>query len=208
MQVAAGTRKWFVFHWGFAVCAALLLSGNTPASAQLFSKGQMQNLSGGFEAGALIGQTELDDKFAGKFRAFMRMRMSKVLQGEIGIGSGRMSGKEFGTDMVLMDAKLVFNALEKGNWTPLYISTGLGVLRYDLDDIAPDRTALAEPTGWSGMVPIEAGSQAVLIKNVGIEAKARYTYVFSDDINSFNNGNDNDSFRNFSVALVFGNLKR
>ena len=203
-------RKSFVRYWSFAVCAALLvmLSGNTPAVAQLFSKEQMKGLSGGIEAGALIGQTELDDKFAGQFRAFVRVRMSKVLQGELGVGSGRMSGKEFGTDMVLMDAKIVFNALEKGNWTPLYISTGFGVLRYDLDDIAPDRTVLAEPTGWSGLVPIEAGAQAVLMKNVGIEAKARYTYVFSDDINSFNSGSDNDSFRTFSVALVFGNLKR
>lgn len=57
---------------------------------------------------------------------------------------------------------------------------------------------------------IEAGAligQAVLMNNVGIEAKARYTYVFSDDKNSLNSGSDNDSFRTFSVALVFGNLQ-
>ena len=184
------------------------MGGAVPSHAQLLSRSQMSNLSGGIEAGGLMGNTELDDKLAAQLRAFVRLRVAKTVQSELGLGYGRMAGEEFGTDMLLMDLKVMLNALEKGSWTPLFVSAGLGLLRYDLDKIVPGRTALAEPTGWSAMIPIEAGTQVVVMRNVGFEVKIRYSYVFTDDINSLNNGHDNDSFRSITAGLVLGNLKR
>lgn len=208
MKPLAIASKRILGRWTLIGVVALLVGTVLPSEAQLLGQKQVKYMSGGIEAGGLMGQTELNDKFAAQIRAFLRLRLTRKMQIELGVGSGRIAGDEFGTDMMLLDSKVVFNALVKENWTPLFIAVGLGVLRYDLDKIAPGRTALADPTGWSAMVPIEAGTQLVLLKNVAFEVKASFTHTFSDDLNSFNSGQDNDSFGRVTAGLVMGHLQR
>lgn len=167
-------------------------------------------LSGGIRSGGLIPSTELNDKLGLEEYAFLRYKLRSQWQIEGNLGHGRMLGKNYGTDMGLMAAKLLYEPMvyESEKLNP-YLYGGLGVLRYDLDKITSKRTPDAEVIGWSVIIPGGIGIQYKLKDDIAFEISTGFTYTFRDDINGGTLKKGNDTFFELMIGITAGgNFRR
>lgn len=182
------------------LCSAVLAPS---APAQLLSAEDLRGVSGGIQTGGLIGRTELASKLAPQFHAFLRHRLADRWEGEVSAGYGRAAGENYGTDMGLVGCKFLYSPFMHRNWHP-YLYGGVGMLRYDLDKIAPSRTASVARIGWGPILPGGIGVQIELLDEVALEASSGYTYTFLDQLNSTNTRKGKDGLWSLGVGLTVG----
>lgn len=169
-----------------------------------------KDLSSGIKAGSLIGHTDLANEMAPQFQGFLRHPIVPHLEGELGGGYGRVGGEQYGTDMGLVDMKLLWAPFPQRWWKP-YIYGGLGLLRYDMDKISPLRSAGTRRIDWGGTVPAGLGLQIQILEDAALEINGGYTYTFLDDLDAVRMGGDRDAFWSLSIGVVvsqFGGLER
>lgn len=182
------------------LCSAVLAPS---AQAQILSAEDLRGLSGGIQTGGLLGRTELASKPAPQIHAFLRHRIADRWEGEVSVGYGRAAGESYGTDMGLVGYKVLFSPVVHRDWRP-YLYGGVGMLRYDLDKIAPSRTASVARIGWGPTLPGGLGVQIELLDEVALEVNSGYTYTFLDEINSTTTEKGKDGFWSLNLGLTVG----
>lgn len=159
------------------VCVAAL---SLPSQAQFKDPG----LGGGIGFGGTFGQTQLKDQESRFFaRMFLRYPLVRHLQGETGIGLGRVAGSKYSTLIVPIDYRFVLSPFAFDSWN-LYLYAGAGVLHYDVEQIPPQATGNAKLKGWAGVIPGGVGLQFRLDDRISFETTIGYNYTLNDELNA------------------------
>lgn len=182
------------------LCSAVLAPS---ARAQSLLVEEVREVSWGIQTGGLIAKTEMDSKIAPEFHASLRHRITDRWEGEASVGYGRAAGESYGTDLGLVGCKILFSPVRYRDWHP-YLYGGVGMLRYDLDKMAPTRTASVAGIGWGPTIPGGLGVQVELLNDVAFEASTGYTYTFLDKISSTSAGKGKDGFWSLNMGLTVG----
>jgi len=158
-------------------------------------------LGGGIGFGDTFGQTELRDREAKFFaRAFLRFPLVSHLQGELGVGLGRVAGAEYVTQIIPIDYRFVLSPFSFERCNP-YLYAGGGALHYDVEKMPPNATPGVKQKGWTGVLPGGVGLQFRIDDKVSFEMSGGYNYTFKEELNGVKNGKK-DAYWNFLVGLT------
>lgn len=176
-----------------AVCVGL--AAWAPAQAQ-FGSDETVGLSYGLRGGLIFPLTELDGSAGPSASIYARYGLMRKLQLEVGGGYSRLNTEdnfdvagqrfnaritdEFGTDMGIVDGRLVFSPFSFEKWNP-FIYGGFGGIRYDFDPHTA-RRGTANATGWFPYIPIGIGTQWVLSERLAIEVSLHYGQAFTNKL--------------------------
>ncbi|MGA9117183.1 MAG: OmpA family protein [Bacteroidota bacterium] len=179
----------------------LLLAALILASGDGLAQFRDQGLGGGIGFGQTFGQTELRDR-TGKFhaRAFLRYGIVEHLQGEFGVGLGRVGGVQFTTQIIPVDYRFVVSPFSFESWNP-FLYAGFGALHFDAEKLPPNPTAGAKEKGWTGYAPGGLGLQFRLDDNAILELSGGYNYTLTDDLNGVLL-EEKDAFFNYQIGLT------
>ena len=193
----------FLFS-GLAFIAGFLLLASA-ASAQSDPE-KSSRFSVGGNVGGLLPTTELEDEINVLGSIFVRHDIVPKWQFELNGGYERLTSSDSGTDVGMVSGRLLFIPIVRRHWN-LYVSGGIGILRYDWDqpNISPLRTPGLDGIGSVPMIPLGAGFRYKLSDNLALEGALGYTMTSSDAINAVEDGG-NDSFwrGTIGLALRFG----
>jgi outer membrane protein OmpA-like peptidoglycan-associated protein len=178
-------------------------------------------LGGGIGFGSIVGQTDdLADK-EGRLlaRAFLRYGIVNGVQAELGVGLGRLAGKNrVGnyegsqdnttalSELVPVDFRFLFSPFSFTGWNP-YLYAGVGALHYKMEEIPGNADPNVKKSGWSGYAPGGVGVQIRMDDHTSFEISGGLNYAFSDKINTIT-GNSlgakggNDMYWNFLAGLT------
>lgn len=152
-------------------------------------------------------------------RGFFRFDIAKGIQGELGGGYGRYSGKDFSdifgkakvkyvTDIIPVDFRFLISLGETAGWNP-YLFVGGGGLHYSVKE-KPLATSFQNPRedveeeGWTAMVPAGLGAKFKLGESVLLELQASFTYTFTENLNFFKQTDTpNDAYAGLGLGLTF-----
>jgi len=155
-------------------------------------------------------------------RGFFRFDIAKGIQGELGAGYGRYSGKDdsdnwglpkakYVTDIIPIDFRFLISLKETEKWNP-YVFIGGGGLHYSVKN-KPTATAYLNPPpasgdleeeGWTAIVPAGIGTKIKLSENVLFEIQANFTYSFTENLNFFKYPETpNDAYAGLGLGLTF-----
>ena len=169
--------------------------------------------------------TGISDSYEFSFlgRGFFRFDITKGLQGEIGAGYGRYTGKDiadlygspkakYETDIIPIDFRFLISLHETEKWNP-YVYIGGGGLHYDLKSYAHPNAydfqvpqQAVEEEGWTAMVPAGLGAKIKLAETVLLEIQAGFTYTFTENLNAYKvNETPNDAYASLGLGLTFQN---
>ncbi len=178
-----------------ALIAALFW--HVPGFAQLRGEG----LGGGIGFGHNFGQTELRDKLS-RFhgRAFFRYGITPALQGELGIGLGKVAGIEYSTQIMPIDYRFVLSPFDFESWNP-FLYAGFGALNYIVQDVPLNATPGAKLKGWTGYAPGGIGMQFRIKDNVALEMSGGFNYTLTDDLNAVK-VDEKDAYWNYQVGVT------
>lgn len=152
-------------------------------------------------------------------RGFFRFDIAKGIQGELGAGYGRYSGKDFSdlynqpkakytTDIIPIDFRFLISLGETAKWNP-YIFIGGGGLHYSVKD---KPTAInnqnpkeaVEEEGWTAIVPAGLGTKIKLGESVLLEIQASFTYTFTENLNYYKQKDTpNDAYAGLGLGFTF-----
>lgn len=181
-----------------SLVVTLLLFSGLQANGQFQEKG----FGGGIGFGATLGQTDLEDGGLGIFtRGFLRYGIIPHLQGEIGVGLGRVSGSEYQSLVVPADYRLLLSPLSSESWNP-YLYAGAGILHYNYEEIPKNATPGLERNGWTGFVPAGIGMEFMIDDIVAFEMSGGYNYTFKDNLNAFEGDDKKDAYFNVLAGLT------
>ncbi|MBI3195479.1 MAG: hypothetical protein HYZ34_13595, partial [Ignavibacteriae bacterium] len=117
----------------------------TPLVAQIEKMG----LSAGLDYGGTYGlTTELEDELRFQGRAFVRYGLSEQFHIELGGGIGRMSGIDYSTLLMPINARLLVHPIDFEQWYP-YAYAGFGTIRYVVDNIQNTSQTNRTTDGWT-----------------------------------------------------------
>ncbi len=152
-------------------------------------------------------------------RGFFRFDIAKGLQGELGGGYGRYSGKDFSdiygkdkvkyvTDIIPVDFRFLISLGETAGWNP-YLFIGGGGLHYSVKE-KPLATSFQNPKedveeeGWTAIVPAGLGAKFKLGESVLLELQASFTYSFTENLNFYKQKDTpNDAYAGLGLGLTF-----
>ncbi|MFN0159086.1 MAG: OmpA family protein [Bacteroidota bacterium] len=176
------------------ICLIFIFS---PIQAQFPNEG----LGGGIGFGNNFGQTELRDRVS-RFhaRAFLRYGITPVLQGEFGLGLGRVAGSDYSTQLIPIDYRFVLSPFAFETWNP-FLYAGFGALHFDIEQMPANPSAGTKEKGWTGFAPGGIGLQFRVDDRASFEMSGGFNYTLSDDLNGVKVG-ENDAFWNVQVGLT------
>lgn len=196
---------------------ALLFALSTTGTAQFKDIG----IGGGIGFGAVFGQTDdlsdRDSRFLA--RAFMRFGFTSSVQGELGVGLGRLvgtnrvgnyegdqSGSSAVTQLVPIDVRILISPFSFNNWNP-YLYGGAGVIHYDMEEIPTNRDLSVKTKGWVGYAPAGVGVQIRLDDYSALEFSGGFNYAFNDNLNTITASSQaqatgKDAYWNFLAGLT------
>lgn len=149
-----------------------------PAQAQFRDYGT-PGLGAGVKVGGVLGKTDLSDKADIQVRGYLSHGLTRTLSGEVGAGYAALAGRDYRTDMGLVDFRFLFTPFQFTRVSP-FLFAGAGALRYDLDRIPGSRTPGANSIDWAGMVPVGAGMKVKLTERLSVDLSGGYTHTYSD----------------------------
>ncbi len=154
--------------------------------------------------GGLLPITELEDEINVLGSIYVRCGIVPKWQFELNGGYERLTSSDSGTDVGMVSGRLLFIPIVRRHWN-LYISGGIGILRYDWDqpNISPLRTPGLDGIGSVPMIPLGTGVRYELSDNLALEVALGYTMASSDAINAVEDGG-NDAFWRGTIGLVLG----
>ncbi len=204
-------------HFTALCILALLFALVVPTSAQFKDVG----LGGGIGFGGVFGQTDdlVDKESRFLARAFLRYGFADVVQGELGVGLGRMAGSnrvgkfegnQDGSNaiaqIVPIDFRLLLSPFSFTNWNP-FIYAGAGVIHYDMEETPGNTDPSVKKKGWLGYAPAGIGIQIRLDDNTAFEMSGGFNYAFNDNLNTITsasqaNATGKDAYWNFLIGLT------
>ena len=184
----------------------LLLLGLCMAAPTINAQYRDQGLGGGIGFGGTFGHTDLNDNQV-KFlaRTFLRFPLAPSLQGEIGAGLGRVGASEYRAQIIPLDLRFVLSPFELQGWNP-FVYGGGGVTRYEVEVVPASATPDAALKEWTLSVPVGAGAQFLLQRNVSFEMSGGYNFLFKDHLEAVTRadgpGGKNDAYWSFLLGLT------
>lgn len=178
-------------------------------------------LGGGIGFGSILGQTDdLADR-EGRFlaRAFMRYGIVNGVQAELGIGLGKLAGKNrVGnyegsqdnttalSELVPIDVRFLFSPFSFTGWNP-YLFAGVGAVHYRMEEVPGNTDPNVKKSGWSAFAPGGAGVQIRIDDHTSFEVSGGLNYAFSDRLNTITqnsqiNASKNDAYWSFLAGLT------
>jgi hypothetical protein len=135
-------------------------------------------------------------------RAFLRTGVFSHVQGELGLGSGRVSSTDFRTAIFLVDLRLLLSPFSFDTWNP-YLYAGIGVIPYHAYQRFPGDLTYDARTGAIGYVPVGIGFQFLLENNVAFELQGGYNMALSGNMNFEESDNKTDGYYHFGIGLTY-----
>ena len=181
---------------GFLLLASAASAQSDPEKSSRFSVGS--------NVGGLLPITELEDEINVLGSIYVRRGIVPKWQFELNGGYERLTSSDSGTDVGMVSGRLLFIPIVRRHWN-LYISGGIGILRYDWDqpNISPLRTPGLDGIGSVPMIPLGTGVRYELSDNLALEVALGYTMTSSDAINAVEDGG-NDAFWRGTIGLALG----
>jgi outer membrane protein OmpA-like peptidoglycan-associated protein len=181
------------------VCAALTVLIHSPALSQLREKGW----GAGAKIGGNFSMTESSQKGTGYHaRAFVRHPIAPRLRGELGVEFGELKAKNFKTQLVPLDYRLLFSPAATTTWTP-YIYAGTGFLYYEYEQ-RPTGAPARKQSGRTAVVPLGLGAQFMADNKVAIDLHAGYNLTFADGITAFRSTKKGSYWQAMIGVMVVG----
>jgi outer membrane protein OmpA-like peptidoglycan-associated protein len=170
-------------------------------SLPMYGQFKDPTLGGGVGFGGTIGKTDLKDQQASFLaRAFIRYPLISNLQGELGVGLGRVSGSEYSTQVIPIDYRFVLSPFSFESWNP-YVYVGGGVVHYDVETLPPNPTPGEKTDGWTGLIPGGAGVELAIDERVAFEVSGGYNYTFAKNLEAVKT-TKKDAYWNFLLGLT------
>ena len=181
---------------GLVTLFAVTISLTTPNVAQ-----SMSPQSIGFVVGGIQGRTDTAAERGEHARFFVRGELASSWFVEGGGGFGRLNGKDFATDIGLVDMKLLFLPLRTRTWR-VYVGTGIGLVAHSIEQIPASATTGFDREGIGVTVPSALGMQLRLRDSLALEFSAGYAYTLRDDLDGAAIDAGNDGFWSAAIGLV------
>jgi outer membrane protein OmpA-like peptidoglycan-associated protein len=214
-------KKFFLF----AATVFLLSAFYLPSYAQLNAEG----LKIGLQFNGLLPFDDFYNyegisksyQFSYLGRGFFRFDIVKRVQGEVGAGYGRYSGKDFAylygvpkakyvTDIIPIDFRFLISLVETEKWNP-YVFIGGGGLHYQVKEYnSPNAFDFQNPQeevkkdGWTAVIPVGLGTKFKLAETVLLEVQASFAYTLTEDLNNYKqNDTWSDAYATLGLGLTF-----
>lgn len=160
-------------------CAMVLVFLSVPAFSQIRDGG----LAVGAKVGGALSMTESGQNGSGYgARGFMRHPLAPRVRGEVGVEFLELKAKNFRTQLIPLDYRLVFSPASTKSWSP-YLYAGAGLLYYE-QERQPVNRAERRTSGRSGVIPVGVGGQVMLDNKVALDFNGGYNLTFADGITS------------------------
>ncbi|MCU7494938.1 MAG: OmpA family protein [Ignavibacteria bacterium] len=169
----------------------------------------------GFSFSALDPNTEFHGgsglKWSTYSRGFLRIGLSEKIEGEIGGGYMKYAGldrlhKYYTTNMYPIDLRVVYNPFDFESWNP-YLSAGIGLVYWTNKQAASEHSPLrVDYDGFTRIIPLTAGAELKLTKELRLDLSIGYTHSFTNDLNGYKaekNFLKNDGAFNLGAGLSF-----
>jgi outer membrane protein OmpA-like peptidoglycan-associated protein len=183
------------------IAGGLLLA---PAASAQSDPDELTRFSVGSNVGGLLPTTELEDEINVLGSIYVRRDIVSKWQFELNGGYKRINSSDSGVDVGMVSGRLLFSPVVRRQWD-LYLSSGIGILRYDWDqpNISPLRTPGLDGIGSVPMIPLGTGVRYELSDNLALEVALGYTMALSDAINAVEDGG-NDALWRGTIGLTLG----
>jgi outer membrane protein OmpA-like peptidoglycan-associated protein len=160
--------------------AALMVAGPSVVFSQL----REQGIGAGAKIGGNISTTESGQKGSGYHaRGFLRHPIAPRLRGELGVEFGELKAKNFKTQLIPLDYRLLFSPAAPIGWSP-YLYAGGGLLYYEYER-RPAGAPAKKQSGRTGVIPLGVGAQIMVDSKVAVDVSGGYHLTFGDGITSF-----------------------
>ncbi|MCP5061016.1 MAG: OmpA family protein [Ignavibacteriae bacterium] len=165
----------------------------------------------GMQGHFLVQNTDFDNelyRYSYQARGFLRFEIISNIEAEFGVGIGKINAFDhlkhlWTTSIIPADLRFIFAPFRGEKLNP-YVYAGVGILQWNVEDepasISPEIT---EKSGWTQFVPIGGGVELAISDDIIMDFSAGYNMTFTDDLNYYNNGENNDGYFDFGVGLTF-----
>jgi outer membrane protein OmpA-like peptidoglycan-associated protein len=191
--------------------ATIILSVNTN-----FAQFNDYSIKGGVQGFALLPDMDFpneDYKPSYLGRAFLRIKTIDLLDVEIGLGYGMLSGDDpspdlWETTIIPADLRLLLSPFYSINFNP-YAYGGLGYMKWEVTDKpSPSDFPGKEEEGYEWLIPFGLGCEIKLNKSLLLDISGGYTHVLTDNLDYYNKidtpeKGSNDGYWSFGLGLVF-----
>ncbi|MBI5215153.1 MAG: OmpA family protein [Ignavibacteriae bacterium] len=181
----------------FTLLSVFFLLTTIPLIAQIEKSG----LSAGLDYGGIYGSTEFEEELRFQGRTFLRYGLSPQFHLELGGGMGRISGSEFSTFLMPIDARLLVHPLDFERWYP-YAYAGYGTTRYVVDEVPNNADKNRKTDGWAGNLPFGVGLVYYITDNVAFDANVGYNLTSTDNFDVTETDSKNDNYLGFLLGLM------
>lgn len=137
----------------------------------------------GLSAGATMGETEIEDGSNIHLRLFGRRFLSQRFAAELGIGTGKLSGDSYETDIMPVDMRLLYKPFDPNTFTP-YAYLGMGFIKYSVTKVPANAYNNAKLDTWATNRMLGAGSALSLSDRTSLDMNLGYHYTSTADINA------------------------
>lgn len=162
------------------LCALVMVFCRTPALSQLREPG----IGAGAKIGGIFSMTESAQKGKGyDARAFFRHPIAPRLRGELGVEFGELKAKNFKSQLIPLDYRLLFVPASTPSWSP-YLYAGAGIMYYEHEK-RPAGAPVKKESGRTAVVPLGVGAQIMVDSKVAVDFNGGYNLTFADGITSF-----------------------
>lgn len=164
----------------------------------------------GVQASGLLPATDFqnnDLKFSYLGKLFVRYKLIDLLDAELGAGYGRLAGEDaqnnyWETSLIPADIRLLISPFNLKSISP-YVYGGIGYLKWKVVSKPAIVTAQSKSDGADLYSPFGLGIEMKLSNSVLLDLSGGFNYVFSDNIDYFKSGNQDDGFWNLGIGLIF-----
>lgn len=162
------------------------------------------NIRGGGGFGVFLSNgSGASAKSDGQFRLFFRHDLTHKIQGEFGLGAGRLSTGKSETNLLpVLDYRLLIQLYSSYKWYP-YLYLGAGALYYSIQEAPAGEIENLNPGKWIGFFPAGVGVDINMGNSLAFGLNGGYNYTFSDDIDGIRSGS-NDGFWSVLATLSIG----
>ncbi|MGA9115399.1 MAG: OmpA family protein [Bacteroidota bacterium] len=164
-------------------CAFLLLACSL-AYPRLSAQIREDRTVLGAKVGVALSSAESGQKGSGyEGRGLLRHPIAPRVMGEIGVGFVELKGKNWKSQLVPLDYRLVFVPSRTPRVAP-YLYAGAGIMYYEQERRPLAGGAVSRTSGRAGFIPAGAGLQFMFDNKVAVDINGGYQVTFADGLTS------------------------
>lgn len=191
------------------------------SSINSFAQFSDYGIKGGLQGFGLLPDVDFpneDIKPSYLARAFLRIELFDLIDGEVGVGYGQLAGDDpsndlWETSLIPADVRFLLTPFHSSIVNP-YGYAGAGYMKWKVKN-KPNQDKYASPfkgvaeDGYEYIAPIGLGFEVKLSTSILLDISGGYNFVFNDDIDYYNTVDakeikgKNDGFWNMGIGLVF-----